>query len=392
MHGKILQTSNDPLHDTQTAGLKVTCISTIQDLRSIAPEILNLANNGISNNPFYEEWMLIPAFEFLQQNEATIALVWAENGKVLVGLFPLEVKSSYHGCRFKYYSLWRHIHCFLGTPLIRITYEQECLSAFFAWLGAQPFGGLIFQFENIASDDHFFDHLHRFIQENGLKAEVIEKHLRPILHSELNADAYLRASMSAKHLKALNKKRGKLDELGSVEVSVLSQSDQLSSGIESFLRLEQSGWKGENNTAMSCHESESRFFRAIMEGAFKRDRLQLFMMTLNKRPIAMRCGFMSGKVAYSFKIAFDEAFGMYSPGVLLELEYLKIIQDQDEIEWVDSCATSGSSALSRLWRENREISTIAVGMDTIMGRSLVSAVSGLKSLRASANAALPRSA
>jgi len=364
-------------HQLSSAALKVTCVSTLTELKILAESITELTDNLSSYNPFYEEWMLLPAFEFIIENKVAIALVWSNDETKLIGVFPLEAKSKYHHCPIKYYSLWRHKHCFLGTPLVRLNHEQQCLSAFFTWLTEQEFGRFLFQFENIASDDRFMVHLKRVVLEHGLKCEVVEHHFRPVLNSDLEGAAYLAASTSTKHLKDLRKKRQKLELLGSIEFQSFSPSENLSDWIDQFLQLELRGWKGKNNTAMACHENERLFFHAIVQNAFNQNRLLFLKMNLNDQPIAMRCGFRCNEVAYSFKIAYEETLEKYSPGVLLELEHLNRIQDQDDIQWVDSCAAPGPSSLSRLWTETREISSIVVSTDTVMGKCLVSTAAAL---------------
>ncbi len=361
--------------------MKAVAISTIEELKRVAQHINELATEVISENVFYESGMLLPAFELLRSEKVLIVMVWSSDEKSLVGVFPLEEKHGYHHLPIHYYSLWRHIHCFLCTPLIRVGCEQECLSTFFAWLSQQSQGRFVFRFEHIASEGPFYVQLKRFAEENNLEIEVLEQYERPVLKSNGDGEGYLRRAISSKHLKDIKKKSAKLAMIGAVQYRKFTKSDGLSEWIDSFLKLEESGWKGVEGTAMAHRGNEKHFFQKITENAANAETLMLFMMTLDNKPIAMRCGFKSGDGVFSFKIAYDEAYAQYSPGVLLEIEHLRQIQVQTDIHWVDSFAQPEHTMLKRLWIERRQITSIAMSLDNLMGKSLVSTVIKLKNIR-----------
>lgn len=368
--------------------MKVIIASTPLELQEFEQPLKDLAKKAISENIFYEDWMLLPAFELLRSKNVTIALVCSLDKKTLLGVFPLEAKAGYRHLPIKYYSLWRHMHCFLSTPLIRLGWEQECLRVFFSWLSKQTLGRYIFQFDQIAAEGAFFLHLKQFVQQNRLKIDVVESYVRPLLQSTLDGESYMRAAMSSKHLKDLRKKLTKLEQVGVVQYQMLTELNQLGSWLESFLQLEASGWKGRSDTAMRGREKEKLFFSAITANALNQDKLMFLKMSLDDKPIAMHCGFKGGKGAFSFKIAYDESFAKYSPGVLLEMEYIRHIQDHSEIEWVDSCSMPGNVMLSRIWMENRAIASLAVSADSTLSKCLISTVSRLKSMQTSVRASL----
>jgi hypothetical protein len=62
-----------------------------------------------------------------------------------------------------------------------------------------------------------------------------------------------------------------------------------------------------------------------------------------------------GDGAFSFKIAFDEALGRFSPGVLIEIANLRAVQGDARIGWMDSCAAPDHPMIDSLWAERRTI-------------------------------------
>ena len=52
----------------------------------------------------------------------------------LCGFFPLERAGRYKGLPVPMARLWKHVHCFLGTPQVRAGHAHECLNALLDWL------------------------------------------------------------------------------------------------------------------------------------------------------------------------------------------------------------------------------------------------------------------
>jgi hypothetical protein len=82
-------------------------------------------------------------------------------------------------------------------------------------------------------------------------------------------------------------------------------------------------------------------------------------MELDGRPIAMLANFMTPPGSYSFKIAFDEDHARFSPGVLIQIENLRVLERQD-VEWMDSCAVEDHPMINSLWAERRRIVRLSV--------------------------------
>jgi len=91
-------------------------------------------------------------------------------------------------------------------------------------------------------------------------------------------------------------------------------------------------------------------------------RLDRLSLELDGVPIAMLATLLAGETAFSFKTAFDETYARFSPGVLLQLENLSLLNDP-AVAWCDSCAAADHPMIDSLWRERRAIGrfSIAIG-------------------------------
>src|SRR6185436_6509952 len=111
--------------------------------------------------------------------------------------------------------------------------------------------------------------------------------------------------------------------------------EDLQRWIDDFLRLEASGWKGKQGTAMSCSEANRRFLGDTFAEAYRRGRLELVGIDLDGKPLARSTGFLAGDGGYAFKPAYDEAFAKYSPGIISEVARIRNFHDLPGVRWMD---------------------------------------------------------
>jgi CelD/BcsL family acetyltransferase involved in cellulose biosynthesis len=362
--------------------LRVSLAENAEEISEISEQVRHLTENAVSKNIFYEDWMLIPALKYLKNSPVTIVLIWDEQNGSLAGLFPLEIRSGYRRMPMKYYSLWRHPHCYLCTPLVANSSTQEVLNCFFDWLEKTPLGKHIFRFEQIIKDDLFYHSLMSAAKTNKLSFDQVESFDRPYFETHLDSESYIKNAISTKHFKDITKKKKKLAALGELKFNVLTSNDELVDWISDFLILEKSGWKGLAETALSTHTNEQKFFESIVRTAYSRKQLIFLALTLNGRPVSMRCGFRNEKGEISFKIAFDEKYSKFSPGALLELEHIKFAC-ANNIDWADSCASPGSTLLERFWTEKLPITSITVSSSKLLGKMLVTSLGTLGQMKKS---------
>ena len=86
----------------------------------------------------------------------------------------------------------------------------------------------------------------------------------------------------------------------------------------------------------------------------------MLALELNGKPIAQKCNFLAENGSYAFKIAYDEDYARYSPGLLLEIENIEHFHATPEIEWMDSCAVPDHFMINRLWLDRRTIQTVLI--------------------------------
>lgn len=335
-----------------------------------------LADTAIESNAFFESWMLLPALSaFAAGHDLVIALVYRRPAKpndapTLCGLFPLERRRRCKGIPARVLRLWQHIYGYLGTPLIRAGYERETLAAFLDWAAIDPAGASIVEMPMIHGEGPFAQALLDVLNERRLLAVTDEAYTRALIRRAADAEAYCAAHSSGSR-KEWRRLRKRLGELGTLETRVLGADDDAGPWVEQFLALEASGWKGTQKTALAAAERDRAFFTAAALGAHAHGKLHMLGLFLDGRPVALKCNFLAGAGAFTFKIAFDEAHAKLSPGVLLELDNIAELHRHPRLSWMDSCAVPGHFMINRLWHERRTIQSLLIATGRWTGNLVV---------------------
>lgn len=363
-----------------------TCVVT--DLAGMAPhwhQLRSLAAAALEPNVFYEPDMLGPALEAFGSDRLRVVLVYAtdprlDNGSpVLCGCFPLELAPRYRRLPLSALRSWLHPHAFLGTPLVRLGWGEVAVARLFDWLTRCTDFPLL-ELRQMATDGAVHRLIVNELEARGLSSWSPSQHARALLTHASSDAGTLHAALGRKRVKETQRLGRRLAELGRVEYDQLELAEDVNGWVDEFLALESGGWKGRERTALACDPGQREFFRSIIHTSFANGRLMALSLRLNGRAIAMKCSFVTMGAAFAFKIAYDEGFGKYSPGVLLEIENVRRFDRRADLRWMDSCADPDHSMIDSLWPERRPIETLLVGLGPRAGAAAVTCLPLLRPL------------
>ncbi|MGE0211505.1 MAG: GNAT family N-acetyltransferase [Parvibaculaceae bacterium] len=180
------------------------------------------------------------------------------------------------------------------------------------------------------------------------------------LDATVDYDTWFEASFPRKRRKELRRLRARLSEMGRLESASWSEEKPIDNWIEQFIELERSGWKGKRGTAIGCDEDTPRFLSTTLRHLAQRGDLLFWRLALDDRPVAMLFGMAGHGRGSLIKIAYDEAFARYSPGVLIALDATADLMRRPDIEFVDSCAVPNHPMIDHLWRERMAFEDILI--------------------------------
>ena len=330
-----------------------------------------LAREASEPNVFYEHWFLRPGLaQFAPDAGLRLFLLWAGEAfhSPLLGLLPLGPASHFGRWPVAHVQNWMHHNCFLGTPLVRRGHEQDFWEQLLVALDESDWPGFL-HINGITIGGPLDQAMRAVCGRQKRRCDLVHSEARALLQSSLGPEAYLQATVRGKKRKELRRQAKRLDELGDIQFNHQTDDASLDRWIDEFLELERRGWKGFGGSALDSAGQTREFFRAALVGAAQSGQLERLDIRLAGAPLVMLVNFHSGQGSFSFKTAFDEAFARFSPGVLLQLENLRLL-DNPAIAWMDSCAAENHSMIDSLWAGRRHIGRFSIELQGVSRRAV----------------------
>jgi CelD/BcsL family acetyltransferase involved in cellulose biosynthesis len=343
-----------------------------------------LAKNALEDNVFYEPWMLLPAMDHIRDREDVhFLLVFgpanAHGIEPLWGLFPIEVQSRCLHLPMRTLAFWQHRYCYLTVPLVHQDHADQVIGAFWRWFEDCPLHCRVLDTNYLLGEGAF--HAKWADALSGRDLLVLNEHPRGLQRRALNFGSYITKQLSRKRHHALVRAQQRLEELGSLVYREVESIADVGLWIEQFLFLESQGWKGRAATAIACRPRDAEYFRNITCVGFAHNRARLLSLELSGNPIAMKFTLTSNDGGHMLKIAYDENYAKYSPGVILELHDIKDWHEASKINWIDSCACARHPLYDLVSNERRVIRRTLISNGSRSGDLFISTLPVMRYLR-----------
>lgn len=350
--------------------------------RTLMAQWADLEENASQPNPFMTSWGLPPALDAIEGAGAIRLARFVQDG-CLSGVMPIHRRNFYYGRPIPHWQSWEHANAFCGAPLVRSGKEHVFWSELLNWCDSNAQGALFLHIKDLPKDGALYAALRDVAIRDDRPAAIVQHEKRALLQSNRSPGEYLAKSLTTKKRKELRRQRRRLREEGDLQFVRQRGPEELQQWTRQFLALENAGWKGAEGSALACSPATQRIFTETLAGAAQAGRLERIALTLDGHPIAMLANFLTPPGAFSYKTTFDQAYSRFSPGVLLQLENLALLEDTN-IDWTDSCASADHPMIDSIWRERRTVVrvSIALGGQTrrLLARGIFSAEAGADGL------------
>lgn len=280
-------------------------------------------------------------------------------GEQLVGLMPIVAERA--GGDGPAFGTWRNPFMALGTPLLDRNCPTDVILAMLGALEARFSCDTVFAFRSLDSEGIVADGLRAIARTTG----------RPLAQSNTTSRAMLLpagpapgngfAASTPKKRKELGRLRRRLGEVGKIEFALTDDYASLRPAFERFLHLEVAGWKGGRGTALLQDPGLAAFSRSAVWALAKAGEARIGQLSLDGTPIASVVVLVAERTAYLWKIAYDESFAKFGPGVML-IEDVSRTLLKDGIVAVDSCARQGNRMIEGLWSGVRRLADFHIGV------------------------------
>ncbi|EJW13131.1 hypothetical protein A33M_0623 [Rhodovulum sp. PH10] len=299
-----------------------------------------LAERAAEPNVFLSPAVALAALPAFGRGVEAVA-VRAADGR-LAGMFPLRRRVARNGLPRKTWVGWSHVFAPLGTPLVDRAAPEPVVAAFLAAVAAAGAVYLVPQLPDGPVADAFAAVLAR---TGGCEAQF-GRHARALLRPAEGPPDNRRRREHARQ-------RRRLSEQGTLVFEAAETPAGIAAALADFLALEARGWKGSAGTAAAQTPAQRSFLTEAVTALAEARRARIVRLALDGRSVAAGIVLVQEPAAWFWKIAYDEDFSKFSPGVQLTLALSDALVRERRFAFVDSCATENHPMIDRLWPGRR---------------------------------------
>jgi CelD/BcsL family acetyltransferase involved in cellulose biosynthesis len=315
-----------------------------------------LSERAVEPNGYYlPDWELAVNASAAGRTNASTLAAWDDTR--LIGLMP--VVSLWRAYRIPLPALASaHPYGTLCTPpLDRDAAEKAAVQLL---QQARQAGAHALVLRDMSLDGAVMKLFESVLQRDGLRPHGLMSYRRASLDATRDADALLHDALGSKKLKELRRQRNRLAEQGAVEFTVARTPEEVTTAIETFLKLEASGWKGARGTALAQNEGDVSFIRRATVALAASGQCEIITLRAGATPIAAGIVLRHQDRAFYFKLGIDERFAKFSPGVQLTLDITRHLCADPAIASADSTAGPDHPMINPIWRGRFAIGDVLI--------------------------------
>jgi CelD/BcsL family acetyltransferase involved in cellulose biosynthesis len=323
----------------------------LDELSPLLPQWRELAARALEPNVFYEPAVALAAAAVFG-GEAGAMLVWSDDQpRRLLGFFPARIERRRYGINLPVLVGWTHPYGPLGVPLVEREGAEPIVAAWLAHLAAdRSLPGLLL-LPYLPEDGGFASTLAAILRRAQMPVADFNRRQRALLAPRGERPLYVEQSLGQHQHKELRRHWRRLNDSGAVLFTSAIETAPVAAALEDFFTLEAGGWKGRAGTAAIEHEDLRGFVRAAVSALAAEGKVSIDRILVDGQAIAATIILRSGSRAWFWKIAYDESFARFSPGVMLSVVLTDELLEGSTIARTDSCATANHPMIDHLWRE-----------------------------------------
>jgi CelD/BcsL family acetyltransferase involved in cellulose biosynthesis len=316
-----------------------------------------LSERATEPNGYYlPEWELAVNASARERGDAAALTAWSDASQ-LIGLMP--VISLWRACKIPLPALVSaDPYGTLSTPPLDRELAEDAAAGLLQQ--ARQSGAHALILRDVSLDGAAMKSLASILRRDRLQPIVLQSHVRACLDATRDADELLQEALGNKKLKELRRQRNRLAEHGAVTFDVALKPRDAAVALETFLKLEASGWKGQRGTALGQHGGDAAFIRRATTGLAATGQCEIVTLRTGDTPVASAIVLRHQDRAFYFKLGVDENFAKFSPGVQLTLELTRHLCADPSIRLVDSTANPDHPMINPIWRGRLAIGDVLI--------------------------------
>jgi CelD/BcsL family acetyltransferase involved in cellulose biosynthesis len=345
----------DAAHTRAPTAKPVRALTPLADIS--AAQWRALSERAAEPNGYYlPEWELAVHASARGRGGASALCAWSDAAN-LIGLMP--VISMWRAYKIPL-PVWVSADPYgsLCTPLLDRDHAEDAAAHLLD--GARHAGAHALILRDVSLDGAAIKAFTEVLRRDGITPRVLQSHVRAALDATLDADELLREALAPKKLKELRRQRNRLAEAGAVHFDVARTPADVAIAIETFLRLEASGWKARRGTALVQDDGDATFVRRATSALAATGQCEIVTLRAGDTPVAAAIVLRHLDRAFYFKLGVDEQFSKFSPGVQLTLDLTRHLCADPTIALVDSTANADHPMINPIWRGRLAIGDVLI--------------------------------
>ncbi len=154
------------------------------------------------------------------------------------------------------------------------------------------------------------------------------------MHIELNVDYGSYWQARGKNLRQnMRTAHNRLAKKGlAYRITRIADPGKISSYVENFARMESSGWKAKEGTAVQFDSTQGKFYVNLLQSFCLLGSGCIYSLTFDDVIVAMDLCIHQGGAVIVLKTTYDENYKEYSPAMLLHQELLRILTQSGDFQ------------------------------------------------------------
>lgn len=320
------------------------------ELDAIVPAWKRLADHSLVPAGLNAPELILPLLRSLPGAE----LATVKQGNDL--LFALPVKKR----RFLpvFFSNWMTALTIIGEPHLDKEFPEAGLTSFINHL-THPI-----LLHSIEVKGSFWN----LLTSQNVHFSVLDTWQRAALKPTGTFEDWVETNIGSKRLEEYRRLSNCLSEMGRFEALSLETRRDCRRWMEELLALEAAGWQGKRGAVIAANPALQAAFKESCQFLAAAGKLRFWKLALDGKPIAIMYAIVEGDQAWLRKIAYDETYAKFSPGVLLVLYATETLFTESSIKFVDSCAIPGHPMIENIWRDRIEVADVMIAPKSISER------------------------
>jgi hypothetical protein len=243
-------------------------------------------------------------------------------------------------------------YAFLSKPVVDTQFEADVMAAFMAALAQAKHLPRLIALPSMSTLIAGYEPMLTAVRARGGAVATVSTQQRPVLFRE-------DYKPSGERRRKMRQSWKRLATQGVVDLVFAKDPADIGGPLETFFDLEFKSWKGANGTALLCREADAAFVRTLVRRLAETNQAAIESLTLDGVTIATQVILRSGSMCYTWKTAYDHAYGRYSPGLLLVDKLTERVFSLPEMDGLDSCSVE-RSFMAELWHARQPIADILI--------------------------------